>query len=57
MESITTASVLDVAAHILGQNGPMPTWKLQKLVCYGQAWSLVWDDVAAAMARRPRKSK
>ena len=51
------ASVLDVAAHILEQKGPMPTWKLKKLVCYGQAWPLVWDDVAAAMARRPRKSK
>ena len=24
----------------------MTTWKLQKLVYYGQAWSLVWDDDA-----------
>ncbi|MCY4260342.1 MAG: DUF4065 domain-containing protein [Rhodobacteraceae bacterium] len=38
------ASVLDVAAHILDRQGPMTTWKLQKLVYYSQAWSLVWDD-------------
>lgn len=38
------ASVLDVAAYILERQGPMTTWKLQKLVYYGQAWSLVWDD-------------
>ena len=38
------ASVFDVAAYILERQGPMTTWKLQKLVYYGQAWSLVWDD-------------
>ena len=38
------ASVLDVAAYVLERQGPMTTWKLQKLVYYGQAWSLVWDD-------------
>ena len=38
------ASALDVAAYILAQQGPMTTWKLRKLVYYGQAWSLVWDD-------------
>ena len=38
------ASVLDVAALILQKNGPMTTWKLQKLVYYSQAWALVWDD-------------
>ena len=39
------ASVLDVAAYILDQQqGFMTTWKLQKLVYYCQAWSLVWDD-------------
>ena len=37
-------SVFDVAAYILQQQGPMTTWKLQKLVYYCQAWSLVWDD-------------
>ena len=38
------ANVLDVAAYILERQGPMTTWKLQKLVYYCQAWSLVWDD-------------
>ena len=38
------ASVLDAAAYILKRQGPMTTWKLQKLVYYSQAWSLVWDD-------------
>lgn len=37
-------SVLDVAAYILKKAGPMTTWKLQKLVYYSQAWSLVWDE-------------
>jgi uncharacterized phage-associated protein len=36
----------DVAAYILEQAGPMSTWKLQKLVYYSQAWSLVWDESA-----------
>ncbi|MCY4459491.1 MAG: DUF4065 domain-containing protein [Albidovulum sp.] len=36
--------VFDVAACILKRQGPMTTWKLQKLVYYCQAWSLVWDD-------------
>ena len=36
--------VYDVAAYILGHQGLMTTWKLQKLVYYCQAWSLVWDD-------------
>jgi uncharacterized phage-associated protein len=43
------ANVFDVAKYILshfGENGhpPLTTWKLQKLVYYSQAWSLVWDD-------------
>lgn len=38
------AGVFDVAAHILERQRPMATWKLQKLVYYCQAWSLVWDD-------------
>jgi len=38
------ASALDVAAYILKQQGEMTTMKLQKLVYYAQAWSLVWDD-------------
>ena len=40
------ASVSDVAAYILQQQGAMTTWKLQKLIYYSQAWSLVWDDDA-----------
>lgn len=38
------ASVFDVAAYILQQMGEMTTMKLQKLVYYSQAWSLVWDE-------------
>jgi uncharacterized phage-associated protein len=38
------ASVHDVAAYILTQYGSMTAMKLQKLVYYCQAWSLVWDE-------------
>lgn len=38
------ASVHDVAAYILRQQGGMTAMKLQKLCYYSQAWSLVWDD-------------
>lgn len=34
----------DVAQYILERRGPMTTMKLQKLVYYSQAWSVVWDD-------------
>jgi uncharacterized phage-associated protein len=34
----------DVAAFILMQQGEMTAMKLQKLVYYSQAWSLVWDE-------------
>ncbi|MER8975443.1 MULTISPECIES: type II toxin-antitoxin system antitoxin SocA domain-containing protein [unclassified Mesorhizobium] len=37
-------SVFDVAAYILHRHGSMTTMKLQKLVYYAQAWSLVWDE-------------
>ncbi|HET6842158.1 MAG TPA: type II toxin-antitoxin system antitoxin SocA domain-containing protein [Candidatus Angelobacter sp.] len=37
-------SVKDVAAYILKKRGSMTAMKLQKLVYYAQAWSLVWDD-------------
>ena len=37
-------NALDVAAYILDKIGPMSTMKLQKLVYYSQAWSLVWDE-------------
>jgi uncharacterized phage-associated protein len=38
------ADVYDVAQYILKKKGEMTTWKLQKLVYYSQAWSLVWDE-------------
>ena len=38
------ANVFDVAKYILQKQGPMTTMKLQKLVYYCQAWSLVWDS-------------
>ena len=37
-------SALDVAAYILNKLGQMTTMKLQKLIYYCQAWSLVWDE-------------
>lgn len=37
-------SALDVAQYIVERRGPMTTMKLQKLVYYSQAWSVVWDD-------------
>ena len=44
----TTKSVnaLDVAAYILRKQGrkKLPAMKLEKLVYYAQAWSLVWDE-------------
>lgn len=36
--------VFDVAAYVLEKMGAMTTMKLQKLVYYSQAWSLVWDE-------------
>jgi uncharacterized phage-associated protein len=37
-------SVRDVAEYILRSRGEMTAMKLQKLVYYSQAWSLVWDE-------------
>ncbi len=37
-------SAHDVAAYILGKRGSMTAMKLQKLLYYCQAWSLVWDE-------------
>ena len=37
-------SVADVAAFILREKRQMTAMKLQKLVYYSQAWSLVWDE-------------
>lgn len=38
------ANVFDLSAYILHKLGPMTAMKLQKLVYYSQAWSLVWDE-------------
>lgn len=37
-------SVFDVVKYILQKQGPVTAMKLQKLVYYCQAWSLVWDE-------------
>jgi uncharacterized phage-associated protein len=37
-------TVHDVAAYILSKRSPLTAMKLQKLVYYAQAWSLVWDE-------------
>lgn len=37
-------TAFDVARYVLEKKGPMSAMKLQKLVYYSQAWSLVWDD-------------
>lgn len=37
-------SAHDIAAYILSRRGEMTAMKLQKLVYYAQAWSLVWDE-------------
>lgn len=38
------ANVFDVAAYILKKKKAVTSMKLQKLVYYSQAWSLVWDE-------------
>lgn len=38
------ANVFDAAKYILEKQGSMTTMKLQKLVYYCQAWSVVWDS-------------
>ena len=35
---------VDVAAFIINRQGEMPSIKLQSLVYYSQAWSLVWEE-------------
>jgi len=44
MEPNNTQNVFDIAAFILSQKPPLPTPRLQKLLYYCQAWSLVWDE-------------
>lgn len=43
-EGENMATSLDVAQYILERRGATTTIKLQKLVYYSQAWSLVWDE-------------
>lgn len=38
------ANVCDVAKYILEKQGSITSMKLQKLMYYSQAWSLVWDE-------------
>ena len=38
------AKVHDVAAYIISKMRNIDAMKLQKLLYYAQAWSLVWDD-------------
>lgn len=41
---VEMAKVFDVAKYIVKKYGTITTVKLQKLVYYSQAWSLVWDE-------------
>lgn len=43
-ENMQNARAADVANYILTKKGAMTTMKLQKLLYYCQAWSLVWDE-------------
>ncbi len=38
------SNIFDLAEYILMKSGSMTAMKLQKLVYYCQAWSLVWDE-------------
>ena len=44
MSAEKIVSVFDVVAYLLQKSGGMTAMKLQKLVYYCQAWSLVWDE-------------
>ena len=44
MQKTGPVSAHDVAAYILAKKSPLTAMKLQKLVYYAQAWSLVWDE-------------
>ena len=41
---MANVTIFDVAAYILSKKGQMTAMKLEKLVYYSQAWSLVWDE-------------
>ena len=44
LQEVKMANVFDVAKYILQTQGNMSVMKLQKLVYFCQAWSLVWDE-------------
>lgn len=44
VNTLKPVSVHDVAAYILQKCGTITAMKLQKLLYYSQAWSLVWDE-------------
>jgi len=48
-------NVFDVSKYILTKLGCIPCMKLQSLVYYCQAWSLVWDD--APLFNEPIEAK
>ena len=39
------ANIFNVARYILHNQGPVSTWKLQKLCYYSQAWALAWTGI------------
>ncbi|AQQ10493.1 putative phage-associated protein [Sedimentisphaera cyanobacteriorum] len=41
---MNSLKAVDIAKYITEELGSMTAMKLQKLVYYSQAWSLVWDD-------------
>lgn len=45
------ANVDDVAAAVLKKTGTIDTFKFQKLVCYCQAWHLVWESTPLFSAK------
>lgn len=45
------ARVHDVAAYIIAKKRPIDAMKLQKLLYYSQAWSLVWDKTPLFASR------
>lgn len=45
------ATIDDVAKYIIKKMGTITAMKLQKLVYYSQAWSLVWDEKPLFKAR------
>lgn len=49
--SIGMAKVQDVAAYVISKKRGLDAMKLQKLLYYAQAWSLVWDSVPMFSAK------